>query len=236
MTEAFILAAGLGTRLRPLTDHRPKALVEVGGKPLLQIAIERLEEAGITHIVINIHHFADQIATFIHTHRWHSHIDLSDETNLLLDTGGGLKHAAPLFDGHGPILIHNVDILSHIDLQALVHHHLAHHHLATLCVSQRPTQRLLAFQKGQLIGRTTDSQPHANDIESLAFSGISVVNPDLLHLLPPANHPYSIIDQYITLAHHHRIGYYRHPANHWLDVGKPEALAQAQTWKLSSNK
>ena len=223
MTEALILAAGLGTRLRPLTDHRPKALVEIDGTPLLQIVIGRLEQAGITRIVVNIHHLADQIETFIHSHTWHSQILISDERNLLLDTGGALKHAAPHFSGTSPILIHNVDILSDIDLRSLARHHLAHHPLATLCVSQRPTQRQLAFQSGQLIGRATSSQPASPNTEHLAFSGISVVSPDLLSLLPPADHPYPNIP-------------YRHSPLHWLDVGRPEALAQAQTWKPSSSK
>ena len=114
--EGFILAAGLGTRLRPLTNDRPKALVEINGVTLLEHTIHRLEEAGIGHIVVNVHHFADKVIDFIQRHTWQARIDISDERALLLDTGGGLKHAAPLFSGRENILIHNVDILSDINL------------------------------------------------------------------------------------------------------------------------
>ena len=116
--EGFILAAGLGTRLRPLTADRPKALVEVEGVTLLELAIRKLERAGIGHIVINVHHFADKIIDFVGSRKWQASIDISDERTLLLDTGGGLKHAAPLFSGKHNVLVHNVDILSDIDLQA----------------------------------------------------------------------------------------------------------------------
>ena len=115
--EGFILAAGLGTRLRPLTDDRPKALVEVGGKTLLQHAIEKLQASGISHIVVNVHHFADNVVSFLRSRQWQCTIDISDESSLLLDTGGGLKHAAPLFSGCENVLVHNVDILSDIDLR-----------------------------------------------------------------------------------------------------------------------
>ena len=234
--EGFILAAGLGTRLLPLTAQRPKALVEVGGKPLLQIAIERLEEAGVEHIVVNVHHFANMVEDFLAGHSWHSRIDISDERTLLLDTGGALKHAAPLFAPGNPVLVHNVDILSSIDLRALAAHHLDQHNLVTLCVSQRSTRRLLTFCDGLLTGRADPTSPPPPSTEALAFSGISVVAPDLFPLLPPADHPYPVIDQYIALAPNHRIGIYRHPADHWLDVGKPETLNQAQQWIHSSHR
>lgn len=224
--EGFILAAGLGTRLRPLTNDRPKALVEINGVTLLEHTIHRLENAGIGHIVINVHHFADKVIDFIQRHTWQARIDISDERALLLDTGGGLKHAAPLFSGRENILIHNVDILSDIDLHDVERHHKAEGNLVTLCVSRRHTKRLLAFDNdGRLVGRAE---------EGLAFSGISVVSPALFTLLPEANHPYPVIDEYIRLAHEgHRIGSYLHSADGWLDVGKPETLQQAQAWTLS---
>lgn len=227
--EGFILAAGLGTRLRPLTDDRPKALVEVGGMTLLERAIHRLEEAGIAHIVVNVHHFADKVVDFIGSRPWDASIDISDERALLLDTGGGLKHAAPLFSGTDNILIHNVDILSDIDLRAVERHHNGEGNLVTLCVSQRQTQRLLAFDAdGRLVGRAESG---------LAFSGISIVSPALFPLLPAADHPYPVIDEYIHLAHTgHRIGSYLHPAAHWLDVGKPDTLKLAEQWTVSSSR
>ena len=237
--EGFILAAGLGTRLRPLTDHRPKALVEVGGMTLLERTIRRLEECGVSHIVVNTHHFADMVVDFIRSHRWEASVDISDERDLLLDTGGGLKKAAPLFSGHENILVHNVDILSDIDLRAVERQHRAQGNLVTLCVSRRETKRLLVFgefgvrrAESGVIGDAADnSEPRTPNSELLlAFSGISVVSPDLFPLLPEADHPYPVIDEYIRLSREgHRIGSYQHTPDRWLDVGKPETLALANT-------
>ncbi len=228
--EGFILAAGLGTRLRPLTNDRPKALVEIDGVTLLEMAIHRLEESGIGHIVVNVHHFGEKVIDFIGSHRWQARIDISDERQLLLDTGGGLKKAAPLFSGRENVLVHNVDILSEIDLRDVERRHHEEGNLVTLCVSQRVTKRLLRFdEKGHLAGRA-----EADDPGGLAFSGISVVSPELFPLLPEADHPYPIIDEYIRLsAEGLRIGCYRHSAEHWLDVGKPETLEKARLWKHS---
>lgn len=221
--EGFILAAGLGTRLRPLTDDRPKALVEVGGTTLLERTIRRLEGAGINHIVINVYHFADKVTDFVAGRQWQARIDISDERPLLLDTGGGLKKASQLFSGKENVLVHNVDILSEIDLREVERRHCEEDNLVTLCVSRRATKRLLDFgPDGQLAGRAD---------EGWAFSGISVVSPRLFALLPEADHPYPIIDEYIRLSHEgYRIGCYRHTAERWLDVGKPETLEQAQQW------
>lgn len=226
--EGFVLAAGLGTRLRPLTDDRPKALVEVGGKTLLQHTIEKLQASGINHIVVNVHHFADNVVSFLRSRQWQCTIDISDERNLLLDTGGGLKHAAPLFSGKENVLVHNVDILSDIDLCDVEAQHKRDGNLVTLCVSQRQTKRLLEFNAdGLLVDRAE---------QGLAFSGVSVVSPALFALLPEADHPYPVIDEYIRLSRSHRIGCYRHSPDHWLDVGKPETLEQARQWTLSSAK
>lgn len=226
--EGFVLAAGLGTRLRPLTDDRPKALVEVGGKTLLQLTIEKFEAAGINHLVVNVHHFADKVVDFIRSRQWHCTIDISDERNLLLDTGGGLKHAAPLFSGKENVVVHNVDILSDIDLRDVEACHRRDANLVTLCVSRRQTKRLLEFNAdGLLVGRAE---------EGFAFSGVSVVSPELFALLPEADHPYPVIDEYIRLSRNHRIGSYLHPADNWLDVGKPETLEQAKLWIPSSAK
>lgn len=231
--EGFVLAAGLGTRLRPLTDDRPKALVEVEGTTLLERTIHRLEQAGIEHIVVNVHHFADMVVDFLEGHRWQATVEVSDERALLLDTGGGLKHAAPLFSGKDDVLIHNVDILSDIDLEQVGLRHRDEGNLATLCVSRRSTKRLLDFAAdGHLLRRTDPTA--VSDAEHLAFSGISVVSPALFDLLPPCTAPYPIIDEYIRLsAAGHRIGSYLHDADRWLDVGKPETLEQAKQWILS---
>ena len=221
--EGFILAAGLGTRLRPLTNDRPKALVEVGGATLLEHTIHRLERAGIRHLVVNIHHFADRMVDFIGSRRWEAAVDVSDERELLLDTGGGLKKASALFSGRENVLVHNVDILSDIDLCEVERQHREQGNLVTLCVSRRQTKRMLAFdESGLLLGRA---------VEGLAFSGISVVSPELFALLPEADHPYPVIDEYIRLSREgYRIGSFVHPADHWLDVGKPETLKLANTF------
>ncbi len=236
--EGFILAAGLGTRLRPLTNDRPKALVEVDGVTLLERTIRRLEEAGIRHIVVNVHHFADMVEAFIRSHQWQAAIEISDERSLLLDTGGGLKHAAPLFSGRDNILIHNVDILSDLDLQEVERRHRSEGNLVTLCVSRRQTKRLLAFDDhGELTGRITTHYPLPTTHSALAFSGISIVSPELFALLPEADRPYPVIDEYIRLSQAgHRIGAYLHDPAHWLDVGKPETLKQAEQWTVSSVK
>lgn len=224
--EGFILAAGLGTRLRPLTDDRPKALVEIGGVTLLETAIHTLEDAGIEHIVVNIHHFADKMKAFLAGRQWKARIETSDESAMLLDTGGGLKKAAPLFSGSENILVHNVDILSDIDLREVERYHREQGNMVTLCVSRRQTKRLLEFDDaGLLVGRAE---------QGLAFSGISVVSPSLFPLLPDADRPYPVIDEYIRLSREgHRIGSYTHDAGRWLDVGKPETLELAKQWRRS---
>ena len=229
--EGFILAAGLGTRLRPLTNDRPKALVEINGVTLLERTIRRLEAANVKHIVVNVHHFADKVIDFIKSHTWQAAIDISDERELLLDTGGGLKKASALFSGRENVLVHNVDILSDIDLCEVERQHREQGNLVTLCVSRRTTKRMLAFdESGQLIGRAENLPPAAKSRNpmNLAFSGISVVSPELFALLPEADHPYPVIDEYIRLSHEgYRIGSYVHSPDHWLDVGKPETLALA---------
>ncbi|MBR1767018.1 MAG: nucleotidyltransferase family protein [Bacteroidales bacterium] len=237
MMEGFILAAGLGTRLRPLTDTRPKALVEIqegqGGEKvtLLEVAIRRLEAAGVEHIVINVHHFADMVVDFVRQRHWQAAIDISDERALLMDTGGGLKKAAPLFSGRENVLVHNVDILSDIDLLDVEQWHRTQGNLVTLCTSRRSTRRMLAFDDDlRLTGRRENAAPSAH---AMAFSGISVVSPGLFALLPESERPYPVIDEYIRLAASHPVRCYEHSTDRWLDVGKPETLEKAKQWILS---
>lgn len=232
--EGFILAAGLGTRLHELTAMRPKALVEVDGVTLLERVLHRMEATGIAHVVVNVHHFAARVEDFVRAQDWRLQVDISDERELLLDTGGALKHAASFFSGGEPVLVHNVDILSDVDFREVERQHCAEGNLVTLCVSRRAsnTGRLLRFSaEGLLTGRSA---------EGLAFSGIAVVSPALFPLLPEADAPYPVIDEYVRLAHEgYRIGSYMHPGteDHWLDVGTPEALEKAQNlWKVSSDK
>lgn len=240
--QAFILAAGLGTRLQPLTNTRPKALVEVQGMPLIEIAINNLVRQGATRIVVNIHHFADKLLTYIRDTHWDAEILISDEREMLLDTGGGLKKAASFFLPDKPILVHNVDILTRIDFAKMIQQHADSMSLATLAVSQRDTSRQLLFDaQHQLSGWQNNSTGETKWVhQSLtgckqkAFSGIAVVSPEMLAMLPPADHPYSIIPSYLNLARNHRISYFEHSADDWLDVGKPETLQRAQYWNLNA--
>ncbi len=240
--EAFLMAAGLGTRLHPLTLTRPKALVEVGGRSLLQINIEHLARAGVQRIVVNTHHFPDMMADYIASHPQPCEVTISEERDQLLDTGGGLKHAASLFSCTQPIVIYNVDVLSSISLQQMLREHQQREALVTLAVSKRNTSRYLLFdEENNLTGwRNTarqqelwvhDAVAHCN---SLAFSGISIIEPQLLELLPKADAPYPIIPEYLKLARNHRIQCHIHRPDQWIDVGKPETLPLAEAF-LSDN-
>lgn len=236
--QAFIPAAGLGTRLKPLTDHRPKALVEVGGVPLIKIAINNLSNLGVRRIVVNVHHFADLLTQYLYENHWDAEVLVSDERSQLLDTGGGLKKAARLFTPDEPIIIHNVDVLTHFNLQELIGQHTSSMNIATLAVSHRNTSRYLLFDRQRhLVGwhnvKTDEflwvEQP-INEYTSLAFSGIAILDPHLLDLLPQPDHPFPIIPAYLKIAKKHRINYFLHNTDDWLDVGKPETLQLAQTW------
>ncbi len=163
--QAFIPAAGLGTRLLTLTEHRPKALVEVGGVPLLEIAIDNLARQGVTRIVVNVHHFADMVIDYLQIHDWGTEVLVSNEKDKLLDTGGGLKKAAPLFHRDEPILIHNVDILSRINFHDLVELHQQDGNFVTLAVSVRDTSRFLLFADNGLLVGWKLSIEHLHSVE-----------------------------------------------------------------------
>jgi NDP-sugar pyrophosphorylase family protein len=237
--KAMIFAAGLGTRLRPLTDHLPKALVRVGGKPLLQWNIEKLITAGISEIVINIHHFPDQIRDFLLSSNYFGiTIHLSDESDEILDTGGGLKKAAPLLTGDEPILIHNVDILSNLDLNLLLAYHLSQQALATMVVRERKTDRHLLFDPLMRLtgwinlktGELKEPVPGINLYSRmLAFSGIQIIDPRFLQQMNGSGR-FSLIDTYLQMAPEHRIIGYEDTSSLWMDVGKPEQLAEAERW------
>lgn len=238
--QAFIPSAGLGTRLKPLTDNRPKALVEVQGRPLLEIALHNLIRQGVSRIVVNVHHYADMICEYVANHHWSIPVLISDERDLLLDTGGGLKKAEPLFAPNEPILIHNVDILSNLNMVQILKEHSDSMSIATLCVCQRKTSRYFLFDnqqqlKGWTNTKTNETKWVDNALESinyLAFSGIAIIEPHLLELLPEADSPYSIIPCYLEIAKHHRINAFLHQKEDWMDVGKPETIIEAQKWKL----
>lgn len=232
--KAMLFAAGLGTRLRPLTNDKPKALVEVGGMPLLEIAIRRLMYFGCRDIMVNIHHFGQQILDFLEANEnFGVNITVSDERNLLLDTGGGLKKAAWFFQD-APFLVHNTDILSNIDLRALFEAHLLEAPLATLSVRKRQSSRYLLFDdSGRLSGwrhaRSGEERicRSATHYHSLAFSGIYVLSPRIFSYMPDEE-VFSIIDVFLQAGQTEALLAFRHDDSLWLDVGKPAALEQAQ--------
>ena len=235
--KAMILAAGLGTRLRPLTNDRPKGLVEVAGRTLLEITVARLRQFGVSEIIINIHHFADKVIEYLKTkNNFGLRIEISRE-DILLDTGGGLKKAAWFFLEDGiagaPFIVHNVDVISDIDLGGLVEFHRQSQALATLAVQQRETSRYLLFDKQmQLCGRwfvkeqKTEMARAAHHVEPLAFTGIHVVSPRLLQMIDEEG-AFSIIQTYLRLTGRgEKIIGSRVDKAYWRDLGKPENVAQ----------
>ncbi len=243
--KAMIFAAGLGTRLRPLTDSIPKALVPVDGKPLLHHLLAKLQRAGCSSAVINVHHHAQQIIDYVATHDYGMDIAISDERDMLLDTGGGLRKAASLLAGDEPVLVHNVDILSNIDFARLMTAHTPDR-LATVVVSPRTTSRYLLFNdvfrlKGWTNASTGEVKPQGLDTTTLqraAFAGIHVISPQLLTLIQAMPEKHSIIDFYLQAMTSHNItGYIPHDFA-MLDVGKVDSLAPAEAFvkslKLSS--
>lgn len=235
--KALIFAAGLGTRLKEHTSHKPKALVQLAGKPLLQHAIEKLIMHQITDITVNVYHFADQIITFLNNHPFSGvQIHLSDEREELLDTGGGLKKAASFLRGNEPILIYNVDVISNLDLTSLEHYHTNSGALATLVVRQRETSRYLMFdQQMQLAGwknfSNGETRISRNDLFSssrpYAFSGIQVVQPEIFDLISEEG-KFPIMDLYLRLAKTQQIHGFIDNSSVWMDLGKPDQLLRAE--------
>ncbi|HMQ85909.1 MAG TPA: nucleotidyltransferase family protein [Saprospiraceae bacterium] len=231
--KAMIFAAGLGTRLRPLTNDRPKALVEVGGRPLLEWAIRLLKKHGFDDLIINVHHFSQQIVDFIDRKAaFGISIQISDESDLLLDTGGGLKKARSFFD-EAPFLVYNADVLTNMDLTAFYQQHLQSGALATLAVRNRPSSRMLLFDEGNsLVGwknNSTGEQVRCRDAEAtkeMAFSGIHAISPLLLEHFPEEA-VFSIIPLYLRLGAEFPIKAYAHDADSWVDVGKASGLERA---------
>jgi mannose-1-phosphate guanylyltransferase len=244
--KAMILAAGLGTRLRPLTDTRPKALVELSGRTLLEITLSRLRTFGITDVIVNVHHFADMVIGYLKSHKnFGLRIEISRE-DILLDTGGGLKKAAWFFQEDPsrldePFLLHNVDVISAIDLRAMLQFHTGNQALATLAVQSRETSRYLLFDNhNQLRGRRVEGHsslatrhsplpqaPEPSPLQPLAFSGIHLISPRLLPLLPEEG-VFSIIPSYLRLsAQGQKILAFRADNCYWRDLGRPADLVQA---------
>lgn len=241
--KAMIFAAGLGTRLRPLTDNMPKALVPVAGKPMLERVILRLKEAGFNDITVNIHHFGEQIIDFLRTNNnFGVTIHVSDERDMLLDTGGGIKKARPFLDGNEPFLIHNADILSEIDLAAFYRHHLESRADATLLTNHRNTSRyLLMNEDNRLCGWINKSTgavlPEGLDCTTgnyleQAFGCVHVLSPSIFRYMENDrwNGKFSIIPFYVGICQEAHIQGYPIDSAGWFDVGKPETLAQAEAY------
>ena len=237
--KAMILAAGLGTRLRPLTNDRPKALVDVGGRTMLEITLLRLRAFGVREVIINVHYLADMIVEYLKKNdNFSMHIEISRE-DVLLDTGGGLKKAADFFLGdqrepETPFVLHNVDVISTIDLSRMTEFHRENQALASLAVQDRETSRYLLFdERHQLCGRRTGQQQEdelvgsSKPAEALAFSGIHIISPRLFELMQE-NGIFSIVTAYLRLAARgEKILAFRADDYYWRDLGRPDDVVQA---------
>lgn len=244
-TTAMILAAGLGTRLKALTQDKPKALVALNGKPLLQLCIENLIANGFHHIVINVHHFGEQIIDFVESHPFDADIEISDERDLLMDTGGGIVKATPLFKDSKAVLVHNVDIISDVNLYELSQLFLASGDDAWLLTQDRETNRKLLFNiENQLVGWMNKAEKQfkwVNNEKSgvstgsttlsyneMAFSGLHFFRSNLFAEFECKSQ--SVIDLYLKLAKTKRIISKPIQPDYWFDLGKPEQLQAAETY------
>ena len=251
MKQAMILAAGLGTRLKPLTDTMPKALVKVGGQPLITHIINRLMGFGYDRFVVNVHHFAQDIENYVRIQDYGQFVQFSDERAQLLETGGGLKKAALLFDDDAPILIHNVDILDNVDYEWFARQH-QENEGAVLLVSRRQTKRYLLFDSAmRLMGwknietgeirspyeyiRRTGLSQHGEELYMFAFSGIHSFSPRLFPLMDRFPDKFSIIDFYLSICHRTNIVGVVKDDLKILDVGKLDSLREAESFMKTTN-
>jgi NDP-sugar pyrophosphorylase family protein len=232
--RAMILAAGLGTRLQPLTDNLPKALVKIRDKTLLEIAINNLVKNRFDKIIINVHYFAEHVINFIEQNNFDADISISDERDKLLDTGGGLKKASRFFNDGKPFLLYNVDIISNLNLQTLYHANIKSNSIATLTVRKRESSRYLLFNSenvlcgwkntktGELI-----SSCNIDMLDEFAFSGIHIIDPKIFSLMPDDD-VFSMIDLYLNIMRENKIIAHIDNDSFWLDVGTSESLKIAE--------
>lgn len=232
----MLLAAGLGTRLRPLTDHLPKALVPVGGVPMLERTARRLIGAGADRLIVNVHHLAQQVERFLEEHGGFGvEVRVSREEEAPLETGGGLLRARPHFRREAPFFLHNADILTDLPLDEMYRAHLAAGPLATLAVMERPTSRYLLFDDAGLLGRIDRRRnvevrvrPSAGEVQALAFGGVHVVSPEIFSLTTERG-AFSILEPYLRLAGEgRRVLPFRIDESLWIDIGRPEELERAR--------
>ncbi|HEX2091635.1 MAG TPA: nucleotidyltransferase family protein [Longimicrobiaceae bacterium] len=233
--DALLFAAGLGTRLRPLTDHTPKALVPVGGAPILERVARRVIAAGADRLIVNTHHLGEQIERYVEERGgWGVEVLFSREPEAPLETGGGLLRAAPLFRRDAPFLAHNADILTDFPLREMYAAHLGSGALATLAVMERPSSRQLLFDDQGLLGRVDQRRgldlrvrPAGGEVRRLAFGGVHVISPEIFSRITETG-VFSILDPYLRLAAEgERILPFRTDGSLWLDIGRPEQLEEA---------
>ncbi len=231
--KAMLFAAGLGTRLKPFTDHHPKALAEVNSKTLLELNIKYLQRFGIYDVIINVHHFADQIEDVLFDNdNFGSNITISDERDVILETGGGLKKASWYFEDEPSFVVMNVDVLTNLDLQKMIDAHHASEAVATLAVMQRNSSRQFLFDQHMMLcgwtNNNTGEQRIVNEaswLQPYAFSGIQVLSSPILEM--PFTGKFSIVDVYLHFAKTQILKGYDHTGNIFIDVGKPESLEKA---------
>ncbi len=234
---ALLFAAGLGTRLKPFTNEHPKALAQVNGKTLLQHNIQYLQSFGINKVIVNVHHFANQIIDIVNENNgWGSSVLISDETSEVLETGGGLMKAIPLFDDAENIVIMNVDILTDLNIQQMFQQHINTNALATLAVTNRTTSRYFVFNnQNRLCGWINTKTNELKGIKifdetqhtKLAFSGIHIINKKMFSLIKQQG-KFSMVDVYLDLMKDNFINAFNHSQDKFIDVGKPESIAIAE--------
>ncbi|HOP02904.1 MAG TPA: nucleotidyltransferase family protein [Tenuifilaceae bacterium] len=239
--KAMILAAGLGTRLGQHTANRPKALVELNGKPLIAYVLEKLVRSGFTEVVVNVHHFAEQIISYLSSSDFGAKIHISDETDYLLDTGGGILKARSFLDGDEPFLVHNVDIISEIDLNLMLDYHRQQNALATLAVGERKSSRHFLFNsemqlsgwRNNLTGKEIIPKGGNQFLKGFAFAGIHIINPSIFSTIQKKG-AFSIVDAYLSLCASNAIIGYDTSHRFVIDVGKPNNIEKATQFMANS--
>jgi N-acetyl-alpha-D-muramate 1-phosphate uridylyltransferase len=235
--KAMLLAAGFGTRLKPFTDHHPKALAEVNGKSLLQHNIEYLQQFNIYDVIVNVHHFAEQIVQSIKENNgWKSNIIISDETDSILETGGGLKRAGWFFENEEDFVLMNVDVLTNLHLDKMISFHKEKNALATLATRMRETSRYFLFNdqnflcgwKNVKTGEEIIMRKEST-LSAKAFSGIHIINTHIFSLINQLEAKFSMVDVYLSLCANNNILSFDHSASKFIDVGKPESLKKAHS-------
>ena len=234
----MILAAGLGTRLKPLTNDKPKALVEVNNRPMLDIVIQRLVRSGFREIIVNVHYFSDQVIAFLKKNTIQGiRIEISDESDQLLDTGGAIVRARSFLDGNEPFLLHNTDVICDIDLEDLFQQHRHRRALATLAVSKRQSSRHLLMDnrlvlkgwENTITNERILTEENPGELQALAFSGIHVISPEIFRYIKKQG-KFSIVRTYLQLAASYPIYGYLHDPDKWFDLGKLEEIAKAEAF------